>query len=370
MAPPPRAATIVPMQSTFTTEALAERLFGAAVATFDLAGVYLGDRLGLYRALADGGPATPAELAAHAGIDTRYAREWLEQQAVGGILEADGEPHGDARRYALPDAHRAVLVDRTDLSYLAPLARGLTAAMGALPALLDAYRSGDGLGWEAYGADMREAQADLNRPAVTQLLGTAWLPAIADLDARLRADPPARIADVACGEGWSTLALARAYPNARVVGIDLDEASIAAARLHATAEGLADRVEFRHADAAGLDGTFDAALVIEAVHDMSQPVAVLRGIREALADDGSLIVIDERVAERFAAPGDDVERFMYGWSLLVCLPDGRSRQPSAATGTVMRPDTLRHYADEAGFASVEVLPIDHETFRFYRLRPG
>ena len=132
MAAPPLAATIVLMQSTFTTEALAERLFGAAVATFDLAGVYLGDRLGLYRALADGGPATPAELAAHAGIDTRYAREWLEQQAVGGILEADEEPHGDARRYALPDAHRAVLVDRTDLSYLAPLARGLTAAMGAL----------------------------------------------------------------------------------------------------------------------------------------------------------------------------------------------------------------------------------------------
>ena len=110
------------------------------------------------------------------------------------------------------------------------------------------------------------------------------------------------------------------------------------------------------------------AIIIEAVHDMSNPVPVLSAVREALADGGSLVVVDERVAETFSAPGDELERFMYGWSLTTCLPDGRSRQPSVATGTVMRPETLRRYAAEAGFASVEILPVENDFFRFYRLR--
>lgn len=243
----------------------------------------------------------------------------------------------------------------------------LTAAVGQLPALVDAYRSGRGNGWDRYGADMREGQAAFNRPAFTNLLGRQWLPAIADLDQRLRADPPARVVDVACGEGWSTIAIARAYPNADVIGVDLDAPSIEAARRNAETAGVP--VEFRHADAATLSGPFDAAIIIEAVHDMSNPVDVLRSVRATLAASGSLIVIDERVAETFSAPGDDIERFMYGWSITTCLPDGRSRQPSAATGSVMRPSTLRAYAKEAGFASVEVMPIDNDFFRFYRLRP-
>ena len=175
--------------------------------------------------------------------------------------------------------------------------------------------------------------------------------------------------DIGCGEGWSTLAIARAYPQARVVGIDLDAPSIEAARGHAADAGMAGSVEFRHADAAALDEPADLALIVEAVHDMSNPVPVLRAVRESLAEGGSLIVVDERVAEAFTAPGDDIERFMYGWSITTCLPDGRSRQPSVATGTVMRPDTLRRYAAEAGFGSVEILPIENDFFRFYRLRP-
>jgi cyclopropane fatty-acyl-phospholipid synthase-like methyltransferase len=153
------------------------------------------------------------------------------------------------------------------------------------------------------------------------------------------------------------------------VGVDLDAPSIEAARRHAAEAGVGERVEFLPADAAALDGPFDAAIIIEAVHDMANPVPVLASVRAALAQDGSLIVVDEGVAEAFAAPGDDLERFMYGWSITTCLPDGRSRQPSRATGTVMRPDTLRGYAAEAGFGSVEVLPIENDFFRFYQLRP-
>jgi SAM-dependent methyltransferase len=346
-------------------DALAERIFSAAVASFDIAGIYLGDRLGWYRSLATDGPATPDELAARTGTDARYAREWLEQQAVSGLLEVvDGE-----HRFALPTGGAEVLVDQEGTGYMAPLSRMAVAAFGQLPALVEAYRTGAGHPWEAYGQDMREGQASFNRPAFTHLLAREWLPAVADVDARLRADPPARVVDIACGEGWSTLALATGYPRATVIGLDLDGPSIEAARRHAADAGMADRVEFRHADAASLDEPVDLALIIEAVHDMSNPVPVLAAVRRALADGGSLIVVDERVADEFTAPGDDVERFMYGWSITTCLPDGRSRSPSVATGTVMRTDVLRRYATEAGFGSVEVLPVENDFFRFYRLRP-
>ena len=349
---------------TTAADALTERLFTAAVASFDIAGVYLGDRLGWYRSLATDGPATPDELAARTGTDARYAREWLEQQAVGGILTV-----ADGHRFSLSEDHAAVLVDPESMNLMAPLARMLTAAFGRLPSVVEAYRSGAGVGWESYGPDMREGQAAFNRPAFTHLLGNEWLPGVADVDGRLRSDPPARVVDVGCGEGWSTIAISRAYPAARVIGVDFDGPSIETARRHAREAGLDGKVEFRHGDAASLDdGPYDAAIIIEAVHDMANPVPVLRAIRGALGPGGSLIVVDERVAEAFGAPGDDLERFMYGWSITTCLPDGRSRSPSVATGTVMRPDTLRGYAREAGFDEVEILPIENDFFRFYRLR--
>lgn len=348
-----------------TPDDLTERLFAAAVSSFDLAGVYLGDRLGWYGSLADQGAATPDELAERTGTDARYAREWLEQQAVAGILEADTDG-----RFRLPEGHAAVLVDPESLNLMAPLSRMVVAAFGQLPALVDAYRSGSGIGWESYGTDMREGQASFNRPAFTHLLGAEWLPAIPDIDARLRADPPARMPDVACGEGWSTIAVARAYPTARIVGLDLDAPSIEAARRHAREAGVDGRLEFRHGDAAGVDeGPYDAALITEAVHAMANPVPVLAAVRGTLAAEASLIVVDERVAPDFTAPGDDVERFMYGWSITTCLPDGRSRRPSVATGTVMRPATLQRYATDAGFGEIEILPIENDFFRFYRLRP-
>ncbi len=345
------------------SDALGKRLFSSAIGAFDLAGVYLGDRLGWYRDLEANGPASSDELATRTGTDARYAREWLEQQAVGGILDVD--PDG---RFSLPPGHAEVLVHPTSLSLLAPLSRMIVGALAQLPAVAEAYRTGDGVGWHAYGPDMREGQAALNRPAFTHLLGGEWLPAIPDVHARLGASPAARVVDIGCGEGWSTIALAQAYPAAEVIGLDLDGPSIEAARQHAATAGLGDGVRFVEGDAAALEGRFELALIIEAVHDMSNPVPVMAAVRNALAPDGSLLVVDERVAEEFTAPGDDLERFMYGWSITTCLPDGRSREPSVATGTVMRPKTLMRYAEAAGFASVQILPIENDFFRFYRLR--
>jgi SAM-dependent methyltransferase len=355
------------------TSALVGRLFEASLGAMDLASVYLGDRLGLYRALAASGPATAAELESRTGIAERYAREWLEQQAVSGLLDVVGDAGspGD-RRYALPAAHAVALIDADALASMAPLARAMVASFQALPLLIDAYRTGGGVPWSAYGPDMIEAQGDLNRPWIRQRLATEYLPRVPDVHARLLADPPARVADVACGVGWSSVAIATAYPKVRVDGYEPDPSSNAIASRLAEREGVADRVVFHARDAASMAalGPYDLALVVEAIHDMARPVEVLRAIREALAPGATLIVADERVADVFGAPGDDVERLMYGFSTLVCLPAAMDDRPSAATGTVMRSDTFRGYAMEAGFRGFEVLDqLEHDTLRFYRLTP-
>ena len=330
-----------------------------------------GDRLGYYRSLAEHGPATSAELAVASGTDERYAREWLEQQAVAGILEVDDVGAAAAeRRFSLPAAHAEVLSDRDSLAHVTPLARYGVAFAHVLPAVEEAFRNGGGVSWEDYGKLGREAQADANRPVFSNLLGADWLPSIEDVNERLLADPPARVADVACGAGWSSIAIARAYPKVTVDGLDLDEASVELAQANLAGTGVEDRVSFQHRDAGDpeLAGAYQLVTVFEALHDMSRPVDVLRALRSLVAEDGAVLVMDERVADSFTAPGDEIERLMYTYSILCCLPVGLADSPSAGTGTVMRADTVRRYATEAGFADVDVLPIEHDFFRLYRLR--
>ena len=236
------------------------------------------------------------------------------------------------------------------------------------PALLRAFRTGEGVAYEAYGPDMREAIEALNRPAFVNHLCQDWLPAMPDIEARLRA-PGARVAELACGSGRAAIALALGYPGLRIDGFDLDEASIDRARANAIDAGVADRVTFAVRDAASApaEGGYDLVCVFEAVHDMARPVEALAAARALAAPDGHVLVVDERTGERFTAPGDDLERFFYGASVAFCLPTARTEHPSAATGTVMRPDTLASYARDAGFARVEHAPIDYPFWRFYRL---
>jgi 2-polyprenyl-3-methyl-5-hydroxy-6-metoxy-1,4-benzoquinol methylase len=347
------------------------RLFEASLGTVDVLTVYIGDRLGLYRALAKS-PRSAAELASATGIDARYAREWLEQQAASGILTVDDAAAGaDERRYSLPEAHALALTDPNSAFSMAPMARSFVACAGALPKILDAFRTGEGVPWEEYGADMIESQGDFNRPWLLQSFGEEYLPMIPDAHERLQSESSARVADFACGVGWSSIAIARSYPNALIDGYDLDESSIEIARKNAAEAGVADRVRFEVRDVADeeLEGRYDLVIVIEAIHDLAKPVEALASIRRILGPEGVAIVADERTADDFTAPADEVERLFYGFSVLVCLPAGRSETPSAATGTVMRADTFRSYASEAGFAGVEVLDIPHDLLRFYRLTP-
>jgi 2-polyprenyl-3-methyl-5-hydroxy-6-metoxy-1,4-benzoquinol methylase len=349
--------------------ALATRLFTASLACAELMAAYVGIKLGLYAALRDGGPATYPQLAERAGIAPRYAREWLEQQAVAGFLGVDDpakEP--DERLYSLPPGHAEALTSPDSPFSIAPLALLPVGGMaGVLPDLLEAFRTGGGVPYERYGADFRGGQAGLNQSVFLRQL-PGWIrTALPDVHARL-SRPGARVADVACGAGWSSVALARTYPSARVDGFDLDEASVRDATANARAAGVSDRTRFAVHDAADAPpGSYDLVCVFDAVHDMARPVEVLRACRSLRAEGGSVLVMEPNVAERFTAPAGDTERFLYAVSLLHCLPVGMSEQPSAATGTALRPDTLRAYGVAAGFADVEIVPVEHRFHRLYRL---
>ena len=350
------------------TDTLAERMFGSALGALDALTVTIGSRLGLYRALHQAGPSTAAELAARTGTDARYVREWLEQQTVAGFLAvADPAPEADERRFSVPDDHVPVLVDTDDLAYFPPFLNAICAAGTQLPAVVDAFHTGAGVPWASYGPDMRIGQAEGNRALFLTVLGQQWLPSIPDVHDALVAG--GRVADIGAGEGWSSIGIALAYPESRVDAFDIDAESVRAANEHAAGYRMADRVRSHLLDGARIDrpGGYDLVVAFECIHDMGDPVGVLAEMRELCAPGGAVIVMDERAPEEFTGPGDPVEQLLYGYSVMICLPDGRSHPNSAATGTVLRPATLREYASRAGFTDVDVLPIEHDIFRFYRL---
>jgi 2-polyprenyl-3-methyl-5-hydroxy-6-metoxy-1,4-benzoquinol methylase len=357
---------------TDRSEALVERLFGATIGALELFSVYLGVELGLYAALEQSDDLSSGELAARAGIDGRYTREWLEQQAVAGLLEVeDAAAEAQTRRYRLPAEHAHALCHTGDPAHVAPFAHMIAGIGSVIARVADAYRTGDGVPYQAYGQAFRHGQGQINRPVFTRELPSDWLAAMPDVMARLEAAGRPRVADVGCGQGWSTLAIAKAFPNAWVDGIDADAGSIADSRAHAADAGLDGRVRFLEADAAELsnEGPYELVLLLEALHDLARPAEALAAARAALAEGGTLLVVDERVADTFTAPGDEVERMMFGWSVTHCLPTQMVDQPSAALGTALRSDTVRELAAEAGFARVEVLPVHNDFFRLYRLNP-
>ena len=348
-------------------EQFAGTLFGACLATMELANVELGVRLGLYEALAGAGPVTPAELASRTGIAERYAREWLEQQSVAGVIEVDDtakEP--DERRFELPNAHAHVLLDDDSEACMKPCAAVVPWVAKAIDIMVEEFRNGTGAAFGLF--DLHDLQAAFTRPVFVNHLTQQWLPALQDVQAKLDGGVQVRIAEVGCGEGLAAITIARAYPNAEVDGFDLDEASVVVARSEAVAAGVADRARFEVRDAADptIDGNYDLVMAMEMLHDVPDPVGILRTMRTLAGETGTVLVVDERTEEDFTVPTNEMERFFYAFSTLHCLAVSM-QHGGVGTGTVIRPGTVRRYATEAGFTTVETLDVDHPQFVLYRL---
>jgi predicted O-methyltransferase YrrM len=351
-------------------EELAGRIFMEGVGAFHLGTVYIGLKHGLFEALVERGPLTAEELAGSKGLDAWYVREWLQAEATAGLLLADHEDLTVARFTAVPGVREA-LVESTGPAFIAGLPLAAAAGFSVMPSLLAAFRTGEGVPYASYGDDAVEAQAALNRPAFVNQLVAEWIPQVPDVATRLAdSTRTTRVADVGCGLGWAAIELAKAYPHLRIDGYDSDEESIRRARRNAADHGVSDRVTFHVVDASSGygRGRYDLILFFECVHDMAHPVAALAGARAALAEGGTVIVMDERVADTLTA-GDPTETFFATVSVLWCLPQGRVERDSEAVGTVMRSDRFRGIARDGGWSDIEVLPIDHPFWRFYRLVP-
>ena len=349
--------------------AFADQVFGAALGTAELAVMHLGRAHGLYAALHGEDGLTAGELAARTRVDERYVREWLEHQAVAGVVTVD-DPSKDAgeRRYTLPEAHAIALLDEEHPAYVGALADIPPIVARTLEQLSGAFRTGDGVAFADYG--LHDMQAGFTRPMFANSLVAEWIPALPDVHARLEAGESLRVADFGAGEGWASIYLAEAYPNVTVDGFDLDDASVAAARKHAAERGVADRVRFEVQDVTdpSFGERYDLVFACEMIHDLADPVGALAAMRRLAGDNGAVLVIDENADETFQPSGDPIQRLLYGFSILHCLPVGRDAEHSAATGTVMRPGTFKAYAAGAGFERVDVLPIENPMFRFYRPR--
>ncbi|MGD8166579.1 class I SAM-dependent methyltransferase [Herbiconiux sp. P16] len=270
------------------------------------------------------------------------------------------------REYSLPAALEPLLLDPEHPLFLMGVPPVVFSLAAALPQVEHAYRTGDGVAYADFGPELRYGIAALNRPGFTHDL-RSWVDTLPDLAARLDAGGTAL--DAGCGLGWSTLALARSFPRATVIGVDLDEASVTEARANAAAAGLDPRrVRFETVDAAAsVEGTVDLVTVFEALHDMGEPVRALQAFRRALAPGGAVLVADEKVGDEFTAPAGEEERMQYAFSVLHCLPATMAESAGVANGTVLRVPTVRRWAAEAGFGRVDILPVTHDFWRFYRL---
>jgi 2-polyprenyl-3-methyl-5-hydroxy-6-metoxy-1,4-benzoquinol methylase len=328
-------------------EAFMEQFVGdlGACATAPL--VLIGDKLGLYKAMADSEPVTPAELAERTGTRERYVREWLCQQAASGYVEYD--PAGGTFRLP-PEQTLALAVD--DSPAFIPGAYQLLAAMiKDEPAITERFRSGEGFGWHEHHHDLFEGTERFFRPGYTAHLVAEWLPALEGVEERLRAG--IRVADIGCGHGASTILMAQAYPASTFVGSDYHEGSIEAARRAAERAHVSDRVTFEVAGAKTFGGgPFELVCVFDALHDMGDPVGAARHVRSQLTDDGTWLVVEPMAFDSIEENLNPIGRVFYAGSTMLCTPASLSQEVGLALGAQAGQTRLTEVLNEGGFGHV------------------
>jgi 2-polyprenyl-3-methyl-5-hydroxy-6-metoxy-1,4-benzoquinol methylase len=318
--------------------------FGAA-ATAPL--VVLGDKLGLYRAMADSEPLTPGELAERTGCRERYLREWLCQQAASGYVEYDAQ----AGTFRLPPEQALALAHEDSPAFIPGAFQLLSAMMRDEPHIAERFRSGEGFGWHEHDPELFAGTERFFRPGYLANLVEAWLPALDGVVERLTAG--ARVADIGCGHGASTILMAQAFPASAFVGSDYHEGSIEAARRAAERAGVADRVTFEVSSAKTFGGgPYELACVFDALHDMGDPVGAARHVRSQLAPDGTWMVVEPYAGDRVEDNLTPVGRVFYAGSTMLCTPASLSQEVGLALGAQAGEGRLAAVLREAGFGRV------------------
>jgi len=312
-------------------------------ATLNTALVVMGDRLGLYRALAGAGPLTPAELAERTGTSERYVREWLNAQAAGSYLEYDPS----SSRYTLPAEHAIALTDESSPAYLPGFFQIALGSLADSPRITEAAKTGAGVGWHDHVNDVFEGCERFFRPSYNASLISAWLPALDGVVAKLQRG--STVADVGCGHGASTILMAQAFPASTFVGSDYHEGSVITARERAQAAGVADRVSFEVAPASSYSGSeYDLVTMFDCLHDMGDPVGAARHVRDSLSPDGTWMIVEPAAADRVEDNLNPVGRAYYGFSTLLCTPASLSQDVGLALGAQAGEARIRDVVTTAG----------------------
>ncbi|OBK77803.1 class I SAM-dependent methyltransferase [Mycobacterium sp. 1164985.4] len=312
-----------------------------AGAALNCALVVMGDRLGYYRSLAEHGPSTPAELAERTGTDGRYAREWLNAQAAGSFVEYDAE----TGRYRLPPEHAVALTDETSPAFVGGLFQIAHGTAADAARIVEAASTGRGVGWGDHNADVHVGCERFFRPTYTAHLVNDWLPALDGVVDKLSSG--ARVADVGCGHGASTVLMAEAFPASTFVGVDGHAGSIDVARERT---GTTSTVDFRVAAADAFDGgPYDLVTMFDCLHDMGDPIGAARHIREVIAEDGTWMVVEPAAGDRVEDNLNPIGRAYYGFSTLLCTPSSMAQPVGMALGTQAGPARIRDVVTEAGF---------------------
>ncbi|MEI2774775.1 MAG: class I SAM-dependent methyltransferase [Tetrasphaera sp.] len=318
-------------------------------ATLNCALVVMGDQLGYYRAMADGEGITAAQLAEATGTAAPLAREWLNGQAAGGFVEYDAP----AGTYRLPPEHVVALTDENSPAYLPGFFQIALGTVRDADRVLLAARDGGGLGWHEHHHDVHDGCERFFRPGYNANLVSTWLPAVDGLVAKLTAG--ARVADIGCGHGASTVLMAQAFPQSRFAGSDYHADSIDVARERAAAAGVTDRVSFEIAPATAYSGSgYDLVTTFDALHDMGDPLGAARHVRATLSDDGVWLLVEPIAGDRPEDNFNPVGRAYYGFSTLLCTPASLSQPVGAALGTQAGPARIKAVTEAAGFSGFRV----------------
>jgi SAM-dependent methyltransferase len=313
---------------------------GAAVHT---GMVVIGEKLGLYKALAQG-PMTCAELAAKTKTDERYLHEWLASQAAGGYVTYDAA----ANKFSLNAEQAFALADENSPAYLPGAFELALATLSAVPRIAESFRTGAGMGWHEHDDGVFHGCEKFFRPGYAANLVSTWIPSLQDVQKKLEAG--AKVADVGCGKGASTLLLAKAFPKSEFFGFDYHDLSIAAASDTAKGEGLADRVKFEVAKAKEFPGTdYDFVAVFDCLHDMGDPVGAAKHVRQALAEDGTWMIVEPFANDQLQDNLNPVGRMYYSFSTLLCTPCSRSQEVGLCLGAQAGEAKIREVVTAAGF---------------------